>query len=344
MNVTAGFPVTEASQVGAPRRAAMWLANQLAYSEERAGRAALVVSELATNLVKHARGGEILIRRLSTDAGEPAGMEIAAVDTGPGLRNTDQSRADGYSTAGTLGHGLGAIERQSDRFDLYTGPSGTVIVAAICRDPQPLHGALHGRYDLGAIHVSKPGEEICGDEWSCRMRDSRLAILVADGLGHGLHAHDAATAAVAVFAQRHEQHPVNVIEDVHAALRATRGAAVSMLAVDLERRTARYAGLGNITAAILSPAGGRQSLISHNGTAGHTVARIQEFQYPVPPGSMLVMASDGIATQWDLAPYPGIRFRRASTIAAVLYRDFSRRRDDVTIVVAKEHPAVAEKL
>ena len=344
MNVTAGFPVTDPSEIGAPRRAALWLANQLAYSEERAGRAAIVVSELATNLVKHARGGEILIRKLSTDAGEPAGMEIVAVDSGPGLRNTDQSRTDGFSTSGTLGHGLGAIERQSDRFDIYTGPSGTAIVAAVCRDPQPHPGAVQGRYDLGAVHVSKPGEEICGDEWSWRVRDSRLAILVADGLGHGLHAHDAAAAAVAVFARQHEQHPAALIEDVHAALKPTRGAAVAMLAIDLERRIARYAGLGNISAAILPPAGSRQSLVSHNGTAGHTAARIQEFQYPIPPDSVIVMTSDGITTQWDLAPYPGIRFRRASTIAAVLYRDFSRRRDDVTIVVAKEHPAIAEKL
>ncbi len=85
-------------------------------------------------------------------------------------------------------------------------------------------------------------------------------------------------------------------------------------------------------------------MVSHNGTAGHSAARIQEFHYPVPAGAIVVMFSDGLATQWDLQAYPGLRQRSASVIAGVLYRDFSRRRDDVTVVVARERPPVAEKV
>ena len=57
-----------------------------------------------------------------------------------------------------------------------------------------------------------------------------------------------------------------------------------MLAIDLERRTATFAGLGNISGVVLHPTGARHSMVSHNGTAGHTAARIQEFHYPVPAG------------------------------------------------------------
>jgi hypothetical protein len=114
--------------------------------------------------------------------------------------------------------------------------------------------------------------------------------------------------------------------------------------VNLERGTATYAGLGNIAGAILLTNGGRHNLVSHNGTAGHTAARIQEFSYPVPGDSIVVMYSDGLTGHWDLTAYPGLRTRSPTIIAAVLYRDFSRRRDDVTVVVAKERPAVAEKL
>jgi hypothetical protein len=242
------------------------------------------------------------------------------------------SRRDGHSTSGTLGNGLGAIERQSDFTDIFTQPKGTAIVSRLWRDPPPPNVRV-ARVSVGAAHASKPGEDVCGDAWAWRLREQRLAVMVADGLGHGLHAHDAAMAATSTFERTHEHPPARIVEDTHAALRPTRGAAVAVLAADLDSRALRYCGLGNISTAIVHTA--RQSLVSMNGTAGHTAGRLQEFQYPLPPDAIIVMHSDGLATQWDLNAYPGLRARDASIIAGVLYRDFSRRRDDVTVVVAK---------
>lgn len=340
MNITAASPVTDLSQVAEGRRVALRLAERLRFTEERAGQAALVATELGTNLAKHARAGELLVRPLSTPDGEAAGIEILTVDKGPGL--PDVARRDGYSTSGTLGHGLGAIERQADRLDIYTHPSGTVMCAQIWRD-RPSAAALP-RFDVGGVQVSMPGEDICGDAWGWRQREGRLALFVADGLGHGLLAHEAAAAAAQVFSAEHEQTPAHVIGDVHAALRPTRGAAVAMLTVDLERRIGAFAGLGNIGATVLLPSGSRHTMVSHNGTAGHHAARIQEFSYPVPAQATIIMFSDGLSTRWDLSPYPGLGQRPPALIAGVLYRDFSRRRDDVTVVVARERTPVAEKL
>ena len=344
MNASGAFPVTESSQVAAVRRGVQWLAEQLEFSQERNGRAALIVSELATNLVKHARGGEILLRPLTSPTGEREGIEIVALDSGPGIADVARSRIDGFSTSGTLGHGLGAIERQSDIFELYTQPTGTSIVATVYGEARAPSTNADGRYEVGAVHVAKSGEDVCGDDWAWRMRSGRLSILVADGLGHGLHAHEAAAAATDVFAKDHENAPSRVISDVHAALRASRGAAVAMLDLDLERGTARYAGLGNISGTLMTAAGKQHHFVAQNGTAGHTGGRIHEFNYAVPAGSIIVMASDGLATHWSLSSYPGLYQRSATAIAAILYRDFSRRRDDVTVVVAKERRRPAEKL
>ena len=344
MNVTAAVPVTESSQVGEVRRTVLWLASRLGFSEEQSGRAALVGTELATNLAKHARSGEMLIRPLSAPDGDQDGIELLALDKGPGLSDLALARRDGFSTSGTLGQGLGAIERQSDHFEIYTQPSGTVIAARFRRADRGAHGpADQHPLEVGAVHVSKPGENICGDAWGWRMREGRLAIFVADGLGHGAAAHDAAAAAVRVFSAQPELGPARLIEDVHAALRPTRGAAVASLAVNLERGTAAFAGLGNISAMVLTGTS-RQHMFSHNGTAGHTAARIREFSYPVPQNSIIVMFSDGLGTHWDLAAYPGLQQRSASVIAGVLFRDFSRRRDDVTVIVARERTGIAEKL
>ena len=341
MNVTGAIAVAEPSQVAEGRRLALWLGSHLDFTEERSGRAALVASELGTNLAKHARSGEMLFRKLTTPDGQANGMEILALDKGPGIPDIALSQRDGYSTTGTLGHGLGAVQRLADECEIYTHASGSAIAARIWRDGRPAASA-RGRYEVGAVNVSKTGEDVCGDAWSWRMREGRLAVFIADGLGHGLPAHEAATTATRTFGQSHELPPARLIEDVHAALRPTRGAAVAALAIDIERRIGVFAGLGNISGVVLLPLG-RHSMVSHNGTAGHSAGRIQAFTYPIPMDAVVVMFSDGLATHWDLSLYPGLRLRSASLIAAVLYRDFSRRRDDVTVVVIRERPPIAEK-
>jgi anti-sigma regulatory factor (Ser/Thr protein kinase) len=340
MNTTAAFQVQEPSQVAEPRRAAQLLANRLMFPDARAGQVAIVVSELATNLAKHAKSGEILIRALGQDQGalEPVGIEILAIDAGPGISDVELSRRDGFSTAGTLGHGLGAVERQAHFFQIYSQPAGTVALARIWRDAPP-DVAGQQLYEIGAVHVSKAGEDVCGDDWSWDGRDGRLSLMLADGLGHGLAAHDASRAAVRTFQKTSEGPPERVIRDIHAALRSTRGAAVAALTIDLDRGVLRYCGLGNISALILLPNGKRQSLVSHNGTAGHTASRLQEFSYPLPRQSVLVVHSDGLGTHWDLTQ-PGLRTRHPSIIAGVLYREASRRRDDVTVVVVKERQEI----
>jgi anti-sigma regulatory factor (Ser/Thr protein kinase) len=341
MNTTAAFAVDDATQVAEARRAASLLADRLGYSAERAGQVALVVTELGTNLARHAQSGEILLRALDNPA-EAAAIEVLALDKGPGIPDIALSRRDGYSTAGTPGNGLGAIERQSDHFEIYTQPAGTAVLVSILRDPRdgrqgrPAADALP--FAIGAVQVTMPGESICGDAWSWRTSGSRLSLLVADGLGHGLAAHEAAREAAATFERTHAGGPLRTLEDVHAALRAFRGAAVAVLAVDLDQAQTRYAGLGNIASVVLT-GNGRHSLVSHNGIAGHTAARLQEFTSPFPPASTVVMHTDGLGTHWNVAAYPGLRTRHPSLIAGVLYRDFARRRDDVTVVVVKIQPS-----
>jgi anti-sigma regulatory factor (Ser/Thr protein kinase) len=337
LNQTATYPVEDGSQVSEPRRAALTLAGRLGFSEERAGRVALVVSELGTNLAKHATRGELLLRpiRFEYSEAEPDGIEVVSIDAGPGIPDVALSSRDGHSTAGTLGNGLGTIQRQSDFFEIHTATSGTVALARVWRKP-PDAGLRLPCHEIGAVQVSKAGEDECGDDWEWRICDERVAVMVADGLGHGTVAHEASREAVLTFRREHELQPARVIEDIHAALRGTRGAAAAMIAIDVDRGVARYAGVGNITAVILNANATRQSLISQNGTAGHTIPRIQEYNYPVQAQSILIMYSDGLGTHWDLASYPGLLRRHPSIIAAVLYRDFTRKRDDVTVVVLKQ--------
>ena len=76
-------------------------------------------------------------------------------------------------------------------------------------------------------------------------------------------------------------------------------------------------------------------MASHNGTVGHHMPRIQEFTYPWNADSVVILHSDGLTSRWDLDRYPGIWTKHPSLISAMLHRDFWRRRDDVTVLVAK---------
>jgi hypothetical protein len=121
---------------------------------------------------------------------------------------------------------------------------------------------------------------------------------------------------------------------MHAGLRPTRGAAVAVAELVPSERAVRFAGLGNISGAIAGPTDAH-SFVSHNGIAGHEMRKIQEFTYQWPVGSLLVMHSDGVSARWDLGRYPGLASRHPSVVAGVLYRDYSRGRDDALVVVVR---------
>jgi anti-sigma regulatory factor (Ser/Thr protein kinase) len=327
------IPVDDATRAGEVRRAAVALAAAIGFGEADQGRVALAATEAATNLVKHASGGEVVLRSLS--AAEGGGLELLALDRGPGMADPGQCLRDGFSTAGTSGAGLGAIRRMSDLFDITSAPgSGTVLVArfgeraAAPVTPPPC--------EVGAVCLPVAGEEACGDGWAVETSPDRTAILVVDGLGHGLPAARAAAEAVRVFrpaAPRSE--PADLLPMLHAALRPTRGAAAAVAVIERVTRTLRFAGVGNIGGTILGPAR-RQGLVCVSGTLGHELRKVQSFDYPWPDGGQLILFSDGLGSQWDLARYPGLAGRHPAVIAGVLYRDFCRGRDDVTVLAVRD--------
>jgi anti-sigma regulatory factor (Ser/Thr protein kinase) len=300
-----------------------------------AGRVAIVTTELATNLIKHAARGEILAGTYEEQGS--IGVEILALDQGRGIQNLEACLVDGYSSAGTSGNGLGAIFRQSHSVDVVSWPGMGTAVLARLEPGNPSRAAKGSRSHLGSVSVAKPGQEVCGD--SCWIEDAggQCTILVADGLGHGPEAADAAVQAIRVF-QKHKGHQVaTVLDYIHGGLRATRGAAVSIARVDRAAGKVIFAGIGNVAGAIIS-SGSERRMVSLAGTAGHNARKIQAFDYPFHHG-LVILHSDGLGTSWALSRYPGLLNAHPTLVAGILYRDFSRRRDDSTIAVVRAETA-----
>jgi anti-sigma regulatory factor (Ser/Thr protein kinase) len=324
---------TDAAEV---RRAAMAMASALSFDEVSAGNLGLVVTEAAKNILKHAGGGQVVLRSLECSGA--AGIEMLALDKGPGIADPARCFEDGYSTAGTSGTGLGAIARLAARHDVYSlRGQGTVLMAQVWRGGRPgAPPAAVKRFCIGGVGVPMAGEQECGDDWVFQEFARSARMTVADGLGHGENAAIAARAAIRT-AREHVSVPVHsLLERIHGALRPTRGATVAVAEIDLAAQVVRYVGVGNIAAALVTGTGMTRRLVSLAGTAGHEVRKIVEFTYPWESGALLLMHSDGLQTHWSFDSYPGLLSRHPSLIAGVLYRDYARGRDDVTVVAARE--------
>ena len=331
-HVTTVSAIRDATQVGEARRAVQSLARQRGLGEAATSNAGIVVTELTNNLVRHAGEGSVALSWQGAPGHEA--LEVVVLDRGPGMADIERCMTDGYSTRGSPGTGLGAIRRLSDEFDIHSTPGkGTAIVSRFYLAPQPRAGGRR-RLRWAATCTPAPGEVECGDIWRAALDGGRANFMVADGLGHGPSAALASRAAAEVFDRDPGATPGRFLEEAHAGISHTRGAAVAALSLELDTGAVRFAGVGNIAGSLLTDGVGK-GLFSHNGTLGAQVRKIQEFDYAWPPGSLLVMHSDGIQSRWSLSDYPGLAQRDPALIAALLARDFRRGHDDVTVLVAR---------
>jgi anti-sigma regulatory factor (Ser/Thr protein kinase) len=324
--------VEDASAVVACRNAGLAMASRLQFPAARADSLALAVTEAASNLHKHARQGALLLA-VNRDADVP-GIELVTIDSGPGLQDVSAAMQDGHSTSGTLGIGLGAIRRLADFCDLYSVPGhGTALVARFWPVPREHVPRGLARRCAGLIRPIT-GETECGDAYGVLRTDDTVTAVFCDGLGHGPLAAAAAAAALAAVlsepASESATEPAALLERAHRRMSGTRGGAVAVVQVSGQR--ARFAGLGNVAAFILS-AGSRKSMLSVPGIAGYQARAFRQFEYEVPPGAAVILHSDGISSRWEVAAVPGVETKDPLLVAAVLLAEAGIHRDDAGILV-----------
>jgi anti-sigma regulatory factor (Ser/Thr protein kinase) len=315
------IPVQDPSQVSVVRRAAGDLSRTIGLDEQRISAVNIVAVELANNLLQHAVHGEIYLQHLR----QTGVLDIAAVDHGVGMANVDICLTDGFSTGSTPGLGLGAVRRFAKRFDAYSVPGRSTVVAARMAETNPFP-------NFSVVSTAIHGETFSGDGWD--VSEDGSTFLVVDGLGHGLLASDAAKAAIAVFRTSQNLSLIATLDRMHAGLRATRGAAVAIARVDSGTRTIHFAGVGNINC-MLQSGNTTRSFVSHNGTVGHQMRRTQEFQIPYQAGDSLLMHSDGLTTHSKGGIPATLMQHSPALIAPFLYSEQRRGRDDATILVVR---------
>jgi anti-sigma regulatory factor (Ser/Thr protein kinase) len=325
--------VEETSQIGAARRSASAMGHAQGLDEEAVGRLAIVTTEAATNIVRHGGGGMIVLRALCHGG---AAIEVLALDKGSGILNIDRAMVDGYSTGGTAGEGLGAMRRLSDVFAVHSQRGvGTAVLARVGQRNHPniqppRQAVLDDR--LGVVCVPMRGEMECGDRWELVAAREGTTLMLVDGLGHGPEAAAAAACAAQAFHSSAQRWDDGGLSALDAEMRQTRGAAISVVHLDDRASNASFTGVGNVEARILGGVS-TQHLVPQNGIVGHGMPVLRPMPATWSVGGRLVMYTDGIAARWRLDAYEHARSIHPALLAGMLYRDFARDRDDVTVIV-----------
>lgn len=321
----------DTTAVGSARRIAGQVAERLGFLATRTAEVELAVTEIGTNLHKHARDGAMLIR--SVRGATESAVEIVAIDTGPGIADQKRSIRDGESTAGSLGIGLGAIVRLADAHRISSRIGrGTVLTARF----HARRGALTEIVDDRPTGLTRPmtGEHVCGDAYAIRQVPGRLTMLLCDGSGHGPLAATAAQIAVRVFCGQLFTTPDQAVRVLHDAMRGSRGGAVAVADLHLADGRAVFAGLGNVSAVVVAD-GQKRPMVSLPGIAGYQSRTIRSFEYPLPAGASVIMHSDGLSERWTVGGADGVLLTDNALVnAAALLGVAGTRTDDASVVVA----------
>ncbi|MET9496138.1 ATP-binding protein [Streptomyces sp. NPDC006552] len=286
-------------------------------------RATVLTSELAGNLLRHAVGGAVYVQRHP----QGGGIDVVAVDRGPGMTRPDRAMVDGYSTTGTLGSGMGALRRLADELTLRTLPGAGTLICARFLHPD----AGPARADVGLLCLPLLGEDECGDSAAVADAPGGRTAAVVDGLGHGAEAAEASAAAVRVFHEGPERPLPELLAAMDRALRGGRGAAVGL--IRLRPGTLEHCGVGNIRLLLVGHDGTGPRAAGQPGVVGWNMPRPRPVTLPMPDTSAAVLHSDGIAARWAETATPFLLGLPPRLLAAALGHGYRSVRDDATALV-----------
>ncbi len=330
--VEEAIPISDVGDLSGARLRARSMSAAIGFDERGVEEITLVVSELATNLVKHAKSGVLRLQRIEEDG--KSGIQIDSEDQGPGIPNVEQAIADDFSTTGSLGCGLGAVNRLMDEFDVTSRPgAGTSIV---CRrwlrvDISP---ALACPLAFGVATRPCPLMPVNGDAFVIQQWGESALVGVIDGVGHGQLAYSAAQAARHYVERHYDQPLADIFLGVARTCRATRGVVMGLARFDWGRGTLTFASVGNVEARVFGSSE-PMNFVFPRGILGLNARPPVVTQHRWAPNNVMVLYSDGLSTHWRWSDFPNLAEGSATVAAQELLRAFAREADDATVVVVK---------
>jgi len=326
--------IATATDVIIVRRLAKVVSKKAGFTEIQQEEIILVVSELATNIIKHATRGIITVELISDSVRN--GIAVKSQDNGPGF-DPAVALADGFSTTKSLGRGLGVINRFVDELDILTPQQNNHETAISCKKwlqsdiatPKP-HNVR--ALDIGVVSKPKPGQELNGDAFFIKNTETGTVIALIDGLGHG---YPAFNAAAKQYIQSHlDQSLDSLFEGVDRACLGTNGVVMSLAHFDRVQGKIIFAGVGNISAKLV---GGteKHDLLAKRGILGRHPPAIKQTEVYWHQHLGLVMHSDGLSYKWYWKDFSFFFDKSAQFIAEHMHRTLLMHNDDASLIFVK---------
>lgn len=329
--------VSHMSDASEARRLARTMALELGFDEKASEELALVASELATNLVKHAQGGHLTLTSIE-NAGRK-GIQFESQDNGPGIPDIDQAVTDGFSSAESLGYGLGTINRLMDDFDILPRPDGKNGTLITCRRWMRNHIRIHipGPLSIGIATRAYPNMSLNGDAFVVEQWNESVLIAVIDGLGHGQHANIAAQTAREYIESHYDQPLTTLFRGAGRACRATRGVVMALARFDWGQNPIqiKFASIGNIAVRVFGCPNSMKFRVQR-GVVGLNAPDPVVVDYDWDSSFIFVLHSDGLDSKWQWDDYPQLHKLSANETARLLMRNLARDDDDATVIVVKK--------
>lgn len=302
----------------------------------------IVVSELGTNLIKHAGGGFIAVAPFAENG--QRGIRIESLDSGPGISDICKALKDGYSSSNSLGVGLGAVNRLMDKLEVVSpveGDRGTKITCIRWMRNNAQLDVSYCPLEIGVATRNHPFSEVNGDAYIIKQGETSVTLSVIDGLGHGEQARRAAWTA-REYIERHYDQPLDsIFSGTGTACSGTRGVVLAIVRFSWEPAPTQgpaeirfsHASVGNIECKVFgSPH--PISFIERRGVVGVNAPKPVISSHIWGPAMKLVMYSDGLRTNWRWADFPELADAEINRAAAALLHRLGKE-DDATVMVVR---------
>jgi negative regulator of sigma-B (phosphoserine phosphatase) len=185
-------------------------------------------------------------------------------------------------------------------------------------------------FDIEIAQRSLTGQPVCGDFALVINKDTGVLVAVADGLGHGMLAHQAAEAFCS-YAKEHAREDIkDIIIGSGQVMAKTRGAAGLLMDLDTKDGLVTVAGIGNIE--LRARAKERVAPVNMPGILGRPLRKVKRFEYALNNNDLFVIFSDGISVRFDIDEYQNLPVRE---IAKNILNKHGKSHDDATCVVVR---------
>lgn len=319
------------ADVHSARRKARNIAKEGGFSSRKYLLLELTVSELASNIIKHAESGEIIIESLEE------GIKIVSKDNGPGIKDVDKVLEDSKERE----RGLSSVSRIMDKLDIESEEGkGTKITAELLKEGTKENKKENRDFILekglmrhGAISIPADGETFKGDRYIILEYDQKVFLSVIDGLGHGEEAAKSAEEIKNYLLDNYKKSLTSLLKGAHKSLKSLRGGVVGLARIDLQKSTFKSAGAGNIRIRIFGEDQKRH--LFPPGTIGRNLKNVRERRLPYEKGDVVIIYSDGISSKFEVKEGK-LKNQDLQESAEYILDEYGKPEDDQTVIVSRE--------